>query len=242
MALDIIIDLTLLLLLYRLGLIMNARMFYKFYGKDLEDARAFEARIDLLTRELGDRGKPPSPAVLPTGACRGQASSTAPDPTLRTGPACTLAPPPAQPAAPSQVAQTPGQNSVPSMQQPDVTTNQWQPASMEVIAFMTEQVKQQQAEIAKLREENVKAKIQAAKAEIEAEIHFTHQLLALQTRLEVMHEAKLLDGPELHAIEDIIADAAGVANDKTVCALIRLSGQMATNKSFARQIKRKFVS
>ena len=226
---------------------MGTRMYYKFYGKDLEDARALEARIDLLTREIGDRGKMSSRAVSPGGVSRGPAPSTAPS-APRTPPARTLAPPPAHAAAPSPgalmaPAQTPGayQSFTPSMQQPAETTSQLQPASMEMLAFMTEQVKQQQAEIVKLREENVEVKVQAARAEMKAEIHFAHQVLALQTRLEAMHEAKLIDQTELHAMEDIVADAAGAADDEKLCALVTLSGQMATNKSFARQIKRKLV-
>eukprot|EP01043_Picozoa_sp_COSAG02_P090285 COSAG02_NODE_27156_length_616_cov_0.690522_1_plen_69_part_10 len=69
---------------------MGTRMYYKFYGKDLEDARALEARIDLLTREIGDRGKTSSRAASSAGVSTGRGPSTVPSSAPRTPPAHTL--------------------------------------------------------------------------------------------------------------------------------------------------------
>ncbi len=55
-----------------LGLIMGTRLYYKFFGKQLEEESAFEGQMDMLVREIGDRGKvglseavPPTPAPAP---------------------------------------------------------------------------------------------------------------------------------------------------------------------------------
>ena len=39
-----------------LGLIMGTRLYYAFFEKELEEESAFEARVDSLVREVGDRG------------------------------------------------------------------------------------------------------------------------------------------------------------------------------------------
>ena len=50
-----------------LGLIMGTRLYYKFVGDDLDDEAVFEARVESLAREIGDRGKQKLPeAVRPS--------------------------------------------------------------------------------------------------------------------------------------------------------------------------------
>ena len=67
-------------------------------------------------------------------------------------------------------------------------------------------------------------------------------LLALQSRLEGIRAAKLLGDEELFAIEDIIADGGtGAAEDGQVAALVSLSGRMAADAAFARQLRRKYA-
>ena len=105
---------------------------------------------------------------------------------------------------------------------------------------MTEQLIGQLAEIEKLREEAAEAKMQALKTETATErIRLRdQQLAALQLRLESLHAAKLLADEELYAVEDIIADCD--AEDDRVSALVALSGKMAADKAFARQLRRKY--
>ena len=82
------------------------------------------------------------------------------------------------------------------------------------------------------------------------------QLAALQARIESMHAAKLLSDDELCALEDLLADYFGLlacvemvtmemtstseTADK-VRKLVVLSEQMASDRPFARQCKRRFV-
>ena len=94
---------------------------------------------------------------------------------------------------------------------------------------MTEQLIGQLKEVEKLRNDAVEAKMQAVRA---------RDLLALQSRLENLHVAKLLADEELFAVEDIIADCD--AEDDRVSALLTLSSKMAADKAFARQLRRKY--
>ena len=77
------------------------------------------------------------------------------------------------------------------------------------------------------------------------------QLTALQSRLETMHAAQLLTDDEVFALEDIVADfiALGLVTAEMASAhaaakllqLVRLSEGIASDGSFARQARRKFV-
>ena len=96
---------------------------------------------------------------------------------------------------------------------------------------MTEQLIGQLKEVEKLRNDAVEAKMQAVRVR-------DQQLLALQSRLESLHAAKLLADEELFAVEDIIADCD--AEDDRVSALVTLSSKMAADKAFARQLRRKY--
>ena len=64
-------------------------------------------------------------------------------------------------------------------------------------------------------------------------------LIALQSRLETLHAAKLLADEELYAVEDIIAEEDDA--DGRVTALITLSGKMVADGAFARQLRRKYA-
>eukprot|EP01047_Picozoa_sp_COSAG01_P081515 COSAG01_NODE_16283_length_1251_cov_1.066840_2_plen_74_part_00 len=73
--------------------------------------------------------------------------------------------------------------------------------------------------------------------------------MALQLRFEALGEAKLLEDEELSAIEDKVADAIGAAATEDgadgawecVMQMVRLSEGIASEKTFARQLRRKFV-
>ena len=64
-------------------------------------------------------------------------------------------------------------------------------------------------------------------------------LIALQSRLETLHGGKLLADEELYAVEDIIAEEDDA--DGRVAALVALSGKMAGDGAFARQLRRKYA-
>ena len=75
------------------------------------------------------------------------------------------------------------------------------------------------------------------------------KVVALQLRFEALGEAKLLEDEELSAIEDKVADAIGAAATEDgadgawecVMQMVRLSEGIASEKTFARQLRRKFL-
>ena len=77
----------------------------------------------------------------------------------------------------------------------------------------------------------------------------TDKVTALQLRLDVLSDSKLLEDEELAAIEDKVADAIGVAGVEDgaesvwdcVMQMIRLSEGIGSEKMFARQLRRKFL-
>ena len=98
----------------------------------------------------------------------------------------------------------------------------------------------------------LEAKLEAQRKELEAKTHAqsrTDKVTALQLRLEVLSESRLLEDEELAAIEDKVADAIGVAGVDDgaesawdcVMQMIRLSEGIGSEKMFARQLRRKFL-
>ena len=77
----------------------------------------------------------------------------------------------------------------------------------------------------------------------------TNKVVALQLRFEALGEAKLLEDEELSTIEDKVADAIGAAATEDgadgawecVMQMVRLSEGIASEKTFARQLRRKFL-
>ena len=77
----------------------------------------------------------------------------------------------------------------------------------------------------------------------------TNKVTALQLRFEALGESKLLEDEELSAIEDKVADAVGAAATEDgadgawecVMHMVRLSEGIASEKTFARQLRRKFL-
>ena len=99
----------------------------------------------------------------------------------------------------------------------------------------------QRAEMEMLREAAAKAEhavVEADQAATKARMRDLN-LLALQSRLETLHAAKLLADEELYAVEDIIAEEDDA--DGRVAALITLSGKMVADGAFARQLRRKYA-
>eukprot|EP01043_Picozoa_sp_COSAG02_P016366 COSAG02_NODE_717_length_18070_cov_20.762700_15_plen_309_part_00 len=109
----------------------------------------------------------------------------------------------------------------------------------------------------------LEAKLEAQRKELEAkseaklETHRhetqlqarTDKATTLQLRLEVLSESKLLEDEELSTIEDKIADAIGAATtddgaDRAwdcVMQMVRLSEGIVSEKTFARQLRRKLL-
>ena len=64
-------------------------------------------------------------------------------------------------------------------------------------------------------------------------------LTVLQLRLESMHAAELLANEELHALEDAIVESLDAAegDDDRVARMVALSGWMASDAAFSRQLR-----
>ena len=132
------------------------------------------------------------------------------------------------------------------------------------------EAQRRETEASRVRETEAKleaSRMREAEAKLEAERRVTEAKLlgkleaqkfrevsVLQVRLEALHSAKLLTDEEMFAMEDIIADSfddqdhededdggsRAVACEK-VASLVVLSGRIASNASFARQVRRKYV-
>ncbi|MDA8532002.1 hypothetical protein N9K45_00080 [bacterium] len=134
-------------------------------------------------------------------------------------------------------------------------------------AEMEARLEAQRRETEAQRRETEASRMREAEAKLEAERRVTEAKLlgklevqkfrevsVLQVRLEALHSTKLLTDEEMFAMEDIIADSFddqdhededddgshAVACEK-VASLVVLSGRIASNASFARQVRRKYV-
>lgn len=124
-------------------------------------------------------------------------------------------------------------------------------------SYQTNLEAQRQELEAKLEEQrqSYEAKLEAQRKELEANSAVNlrtqrrdTQIIALQLRLEVLREAKLLGDDEVSALEDKVADVVGVADIEKgdsswdcLMQMIKLSEGITSEKTFARQLRRKFV-
>ena len=97
-------------------------------------------------------------------------------------------------------------------------------------------------------EAKCEAKLDSLRRETQVQAR-TDKVTTLQLRLEVLSESKLLEDKELSTIEDKVADAIGATPtddgaDRAwdcVMQMVRLSEGIASEKMFARQLRRKFL-
>ena len=121
-------------------------------------------------------------------------------------------------------------------------------------------VREMEAKLEASHMREAEAKLEAERQVTEAkllgkmEAQKFREVSVLQVRLEALHSAKLLTDEEMFAMEDVIADSfddqdhedeeddgsRAVACEK-VASLVVLSGRIASNASFARQVRRKYV-
>jgi len=113
-----------------------------------------------------------------------------------------------------------------------------------------ERLRREFEERAKTEKDERRLEMERAKTEREALQHEMEkrrdaqlrgdQLLALQSRLEVLHLSKLLTDTEMYKIEDIIVDGGETETDERVDAMLSLSSRVVANAAFARQLRRKY--
>jgi DNA-binding transcriptional MerR regulator len=218
----------------------------------------FEARVDTLCREIGDRGKPQLTEAVPPEPPRAWAPALAPAPTPApiTAPAAA-APAPAPASSPSMTATQPFlQQPPPSAQVVAVGADSSSGTIAaaggggggggnfeEMIRFMREERLHVEAKLEQ-QQQFMKEERAAMEAKIE-QIRSEQGLSALQTRLEALHAAKLLSDDERDIIEDKIADSVeggdGSSGDDTVSQMVALSSKMVVDRAFSRQLRRKWT-
>eukprot|EP01043_Picozoa_sp_COSAG02_P051666 COSAG02_NODE_5468_length_4297_cov_3.717008_5_plen_272_part_00 len=228
---------------------------YQFWDAEKDDDAAFENRLDMVCREIGDRGKPLLSEAIPP-------HEPAPEPTrqLATAPAPAPAPAPAVtserqiPAEATDVIDSMSPNAQHSSAVAVLANQPMRPAAastitnagraMDVSSFL-DLVDRMQTQTDKLREEAFSSKLQATEAKLRVDMYEVRQrdqqLNALQSRVESLHGAKLLTDEDLHVVEDAVADAECTRTEERdrVDMLIALSLRMSSDRAFARQLQRK---
>ncbi len=221
------------------------------WDAETDDSAAFEARMDTVCREIGERGKllvpeavPPALASAPEQALE-PAPEPAPEPVRATPPATSLAPILARMDEPTL------QPSYPTRPQ---TVADGMPLANWLAEKLLEEVQteraEMRAEITQLRD----ALQQPTSFQSELTPLDDTQLCALQQRLEGCHAQQLLKDDELWALEDLVADfvevqvrMGAVTKDILLSCepvaklhnLVALSEKIQSDSAFARQAKRK---
>jgi len=117
----------------------------------------------------------------------------------------------------------------------------------DILAFMEKQQHTMFEREAGLRQE-MEGKLEQLRQQVKPPTISEEQLGALQSRLDALHEARLLTDEELHAVEDSIGDCIeAMADDmpsthgavNTVAKMLALSQNMRADGAFARQLRRK---
>jgi hypothetical protein len=101
-------------------------------------------------------------------------------------------------------------------------------------AAMDAKLEQQRAEM----EAKLDAKIQEMREDVTVS---PEQLATLQSRVEALHAANLLQEQELYVVEDEIADYLALGSSAKLVQLVRVSEGLPADASFARQVRRRFV-
>jgi hypothetical protein len=237
-----------------LGIIMGSRLYFNFHPAAVETDELFMQKVDLVQRELGDRGRVSE--GVPPPARVGHAWEPEPEP--EAAPSRALAP--ATPAAASSLFSPSMQqlsSPMPNNQQPWSSENT---SLVEVLITREDKIRQEaKAERAEMRAEmeaSMEAKLQQLREEMEASMEAVspQQIAALQARLEALYDAELLSEEIVFSIEDTIADFVeltslmGVVTVETghsnavvgkLIKLVALSSNIAADGAFARQVRRK---
>ena len=117
----------------------------------------------------------------------------------------------------------------------------------EMIQFMREEREHTEHKLEKQHAEMLSVRLDAERQRQSAEkamlVSRHREVVALQTRLEALHNAQLLSDDERDAIEDIIADGSddvtvGDGSD-ALSDILALSGKMVADRAFARQLRRR---
>jgi hypothetical protein len=238
---------------------LGTRLWYSFANAEQDDEPAFQKRVDNLCRELADRGMnevesaaegvPPAPAPVP-------AQTSAQAPVSRTVASPSFSPSP-QASVPPSIATPSTKLSAEQRDSSSLTAV----TLMDLSAFMTKQLgdqreylesqlSRQRVEVAQMQEEVQKMRdIASAKTCVS-----DGQLEQLQTRLDALHQAKLITDGEMDLLADSVADyiecrsslnpatpELSIAAEK-VKKMVGLSEGMGKDAMLARQLRRKYTT
>ncbi len=260
-----------------LGLLIGSKLYFSFHPAAVETDADFSKQMDAVERELGDRGRAASckmsEGVPPSVA--GQTPSQAPAPARALAQAPAPTPIPAHSLTP-EPASASDRSFTPSMQlsspMPAQLNNSDVTASL--VSVLLEHEERQQKLMLE-REEKLRQEAKAEKDELRQEIATMWaatqklreeappaeaiseaQMVALQGRLEALHEAELLSDDEMFTLGDMIADfaearaAIGVVTMENVHTnhaigkvhkVIAVSETVSRDSMLARQLRRKFM-
>ncbi len=222
---------------------MGTRLYYKFYGDDLEDEVVFEARVDSLTREIGDRGKPevleavppskvwaltPTPAPAPA-LVRTSAPARVPQTRSAAQPASVASAPASAAATAAAVVSTSASSLTPSMHQPSPGT-QLQGSAM--VPLLERLLEQAEATIEKQRQE-MERLLEQAQATIEKQRQEMEKLrdetveARVQAAVQAAKEQDTVSDEQLSALQARLESlhAAKLLTDDEFCALEDLTAE-----------------
>lgn len=184
---------------------MGSRMYYNFYGSDLDDQHVFEGRIDAVLREIGERGRcSVSESVPPAAASTPAAVSAVPNSVGPAQAAQSFSPSvqmSAHASAPQQQQLTGGANGLVDLTA--LLREQLEAARSDRAEFrdaLATQRKELESRLAEQKQE-MEATVVAMKPTPPAEAISGPQLAELQARVEGLHQAKLLTDDELYTCE-----------------------------------------
>lgn len=261
------------------GMILGTQLWYGFFGPEKDDDAALDRQVEAMSRELGDRGKAGtqqvSESIPPHAQEPALEPASAPTPPHTQKPTPALAPASAAASAPASQLAAKGSAAVTTGAAATAPQTTQQPPScpkpakgdggggeprgsfVDIIAFMREerehmrqimlesekQRQRQQQEYEKIIEQ-LKERPKPA-----AEVIDERQLAALQTRLQSLHEAKLLTDGELFALEDLIVDCIEVMPSASVSTptvekvarMLLVASKVRGDGMLARQLRRKFM-
>eukprot|EP01052_Picozoa_sp_SAG31_P031720 SAG31_NODE_3393_length_4326_cov_2.068607_2_plen_243_part_00 len=235
------------ILLLVVGLIMGTRLWYSMWDAEEDNDTAFERRMDAVVREIGDRGKlvTTEPKAVPPRVSR-QVAAPAPASVSSPAPSSTKAPMPPQLSAMGHTVPrvTPDrQESSPTsavITFPEIVSFMRQEREM-IMSMLERQRQALEAKMETHRQEMEVEREANMQAKLREQCLYSQLIVALQTRLEMLHASQLVSLEVLNAAEDAIAEEAINSDDmdgSITEKLLALSAKMPSDRAFARQLER----
>jgi hypothetical protein len=176
-------------------LLLGARLYFSFHTDAVGTQAEFLKQVDLVERELGQRGKAPAEEGVPP----------APVPVPLLASVSSRAPPPTAPRSEQALEPTDHEQASFTSSMRVASNGCQETIGTDEIPLLQLLLEREQ----KLREDS-KAELHQQIDKLRAELMpveavSTEQLHSLQSRLDAMHGAELLSDAELHSLENLVA-------------------------------------